>query len=167
MTTRPKALICLWYDTAVHGGAESAARFYADLFPDSHVGEVSRAPGDFPGGRAGDALVVDFTVLGIACMGLNGGAHAQHSDAFSFQVATDSQAETDRYWDALIADGGRALACGWCVDRWGLRWQITPRALSEGMSDPDPAARARVFAAMQTMVRIDIAAIEAARRGEL
>ncbi|WDF71313.1 VOC family protein [Novosphingobium sp. KACC 22771] len=160
-----KGTLCLWYDKDLHGGAEAAADFYAGLLPDTAVGHVMRAPGDYPGGKAGDALVVEFTLLGFACIGLNGGGHTKHTDAFSIQVSTETQEETDRYWDALIADGGREMACGWCVDRWGIRWQITPRALVEGMGDADPAARGRVFAAMQTMVKIDIAAIEAARKG--
>lgn len=165
MSASSKALVCLWFDKDVHGGAEAAARFYAGLFPDSSLGEVSRAPGDYPGGKTGDALVVNFTALGVACIGLNGGPFVQHSEAFSFQVLTDTQEETDRYWNALV-EGGGTMACGWCKDRWGVRWQITPRALIDGMGDPDPAVQARVFAAMQTMVKIDIAAIEAARRGE-
>lgn len=160
-----KATLCLWYDKPQHGGAEAAAQFYAGLFPDTAVGNVMRSPGDYPGGKAGDALVVEFTLLGFPCIGLNGGGHTQHTDAFSIQVSTETQEETDRYWDALISDGGSTMACGWCIDRWGIRWQVTPRALIEGMGDPDPAARARVFAAMQTMVKVDIAAIEAARKG--
>lgn len=153
--------ICLWYN----GGAEEAARFYAATFPDSSVGTVLRAPGDFPSGKQGDVLTVSFTVLGIPCLGLNGGSAFQHSEAFSFQVATADQAETDRYWDAIVGNGGQESACGWCKDRWGLSWQITPLALSEAIADPDPAAAGRAFAAMMTMHRIDIAAIEAARRG--
>jgi 2-polyprenyl-6-hydroxyphenyl methylase/3-demethylubiquinone-9 3-methyltransferase len=157
--------LCLWYDVAREGGAEAAARFYAKTFPDSAVGAITRSPGDFPGGKAGDVLVVDFTLMGTACIGLNGGGQAKHSEAFSFMIATDTQEETDRYWAAITSHGGTEIACGWCSDRWGLRWQITPRALTEAMADPDPQVRARVFAAMQTMVKIDIAAIEAARRG--
>jgi predicted 3-demethylubiquinone-9 3-methyltransferase (glyoxalase superfamily) len=157
--------LCLWYDLTRHGGAEAAARFYAATFPDSALIAINRAPGDYPGGKAGEVLYVEFTLLGVACSGLNGGAEVQHSEAASLQVATDTQEETDRYWAALIADGGAPIACGWCQDRWGVRWQINPRALTQGLTDPDPAARARVFAAMQQMVKIDIAAIEAARRG--
>ena len=153
--------ICLWYD----GAALDAARFYADLFPDSAVTAVHRAPADYPSGRQGDVLTVEFTVLGLPCIGLNGGPAFRHSEAFSFQVATADQAETNRYWNALIDNGGQASACGWCRDRWGLSWQITPRALTEAITDPDPAAAKRAFEAMMTMGRIDIAAIEAARRG--
>ena len=156
-----KATLCLWFDK----DAEAAANFYAATFPDSSVGAVHRAPGDFPGGKKGDPLTVDFTVLGLACMGLNGGPIFPHTEAFSFQVATDSQAETDRYWDAILAAGGKASECGWCKDKWGLSWQITPRVLTQGMADPDPAVRERVFAAMMTMQKIDHAAIEAAAKG--
>ncbi|WP_028838371.1 VOC family protein [Thermomonas fusca] len=157
----PKNTICLWYDEA----ALEAATFYAATFPDSSVGRVMRAPGDFPSGRQGDVLTVEFTVLGIPCVGLNGGPAFRHSEAFSFQVATDDQAETDRYWDAIVGNGGEESDCGWCRDRWGVSWQITPRALLEAIIDPDPAAARRAFDAMMTMRRIDIAAIEAARRG--
>ncbi len=153
--------LCLWYD----GTAEAAATFYAATFPDSTVGAVHRAPGDFPGGKQGDALTVEFTVLGIKCMGLNGGPIFPHTEAFSFQIATGSQEETDRYWNAIIGNGGKASDCGWCKDKWGLSWQITPRALTDGMTDPDPGVRQRVFAAMMTMQKIDIAAIETARKG--
>ena len=156
-----KATICLWYN----GTAEEAARFYARTFLGSSVGAVHRAPGDYPDGKEGDALVVEFTVLGIPCIGLNGGPRFTHNEAFSFQVATEDQAETDRYWDALIANGGQASQCGWCKDRWGISWQVTPLALTQSMSDPDPALRKRVFTAMMGMTKIDIAAIEAARRG--
>ena len=156
-----KNTICLWYD----GDAEAAARFYAETFPDSAVGAVRRAPGDFPSGKAGDVLAVEFTVVGIPCFGLNGGPVFEHSQAFSFQIATDDQAETDRYWNAIIDSGGEASACGWCKDRWGLSWQITPRALMAAITDPDRAASGRAFAAMMQMRKIDIAAIEAARRG--
>lgn len=157
-----KNTICLWYD----GTALEAAGFYARTFPDSAVGAVLRAPGDYPDGREGDVLTVSFTVLGIPCLGLNGGPAFQHSEAFSFQVLTDDQAETDRLWDAIIGNGGQASACGWCKDRWGLSWQITPRALMEAIADPDRAAAKRAFDAMMTMGKIDIAAIEAARRGQ-
>ena len=159
--TAAKVTLCLWYD----GTAEDAAKFYAATFPDSAVGNVMRAPGDFPSGQAGDVLTVEFTVLGTPCVGLNGGPMFKHSEAFWFQIATDSQEETDRYWNAIIGNGGAASECGWCKDKWGLSWQITPRALTEGMADPDPAARKRVFDAMMTMQKIDIAAIEAARAG--
>ena len=158
---KPKNTICLWYQR----DAEAAAHFYAATFPDSSVGAVERAPSDFPGGHAGDVLTVEFTVMGIPCLGLNGGPMFQHSEAFSFQVATDDQEETDRLWNAIVGNGGQESACGWCKDKWGISWQITPRALSEGMDDPDPAASKRVFDAMMTMRKIDIAAIEAARRG--
>ncbi|KAB2325801.1 VOC family protein [Betaproteobacteria bacterium SCN1] len=162
MSTRiAKNTICLWFD----GTAEAAARFYAETFPDSSVDTVWRAPGDFPGGRAGDVLTVSFTVLGIPCLGLNGGPAFRHSEAFSFQVATADQAETDRYWNAIVGNGGEESDCGWCRDRWGLSWQITPTALTEAIADPDPAASKRAFEAMMTMKKIDVAAIEAARRG--
>jgi 2-polyprenyl-6-hydroxyphenyl methylase/3-demethylubiquinone-9 3-methyltransferase len=161
MSTISKNTICIWYD----GTALDAARFYAETFPDSAVGAVLRAPGDYPSGQQGDVLTVQFTVLGIPCLGLNGGPMFKHTEAFSFQVATDDQAETDRLWHAIIDNGGQASDCGWCKDRWGLSWQITPRALIAAISDPDPAAAQRAFAAMMKMTRIDIAAIEAARRG--
>ena len=153
--------VCLWFDQ----DAEAAARFYAATFPDSSVDAVTRAPGDYPNGKAGDVLTVQFTVLGIPCLGLNGGPAVRHSEAFSFQIATDTQDETDRYWNAIVGNGGKASACGWCKDRWGLSWQITPRVLMRAITDPDPAAAKRAFEAMMTMGRIDIAAIEAARRG--
>lgn len=160
-TMKPKNTICLWFDR----DAEEAARFYAATFPDSSVEAVATAPSDFPDGKAGDVLTVEFTVMGIPCLGLNGGSAFQQSEAFSFQVATDDQEETDRLWNAIVDHGGQESACGWCKDKWGLSWQITPRALSDGMADPDPAASKRVFEAMMTMRKIDIAAIEAARRG--
>jgi predicted 3-demethylubiquinone-9 3-methyltransferase (glyoxalase superfamily) len=156
-----QATLCLWYD----GTAEDAARFYAQTFPDSSIGQIYRAPGDFPGGKAGDPLTVEFAVLGIKCIGLNGGPIFPHSEAFSFQVATGSQDETDRYWNAIVGNGGIASACGWCKDKWGLSWQITPQILTNGMADPNPAVRSRVFAAMMTMQKIDHAAIEAAING--
>ncbi|WP_347304031.1 VOC family protein [Croceibacterium sp. TMG7-5b_MA50] len=158
-----KATICLWFRNK---DAAEAAAFYAATFPDSHVGPTLAAPTDYPAGVAGDPLVVHFTVMGLPCIGLNGGeAPWDHDLAFSFSVETEDQAETDRYWDALIADGGEAGQCSWCKDRWGISWQITPRALNEGMRDPDPAAAARVMQAMMGMTKIDVAAIEAARRG--
>ena len=153
--------VCLWYD----GDALGAARFYAQTFDDSHVGRIVHAPADFPSGRAGDVLTVEFTVLGIPCLGLNGGAAFRHSAAFSFQVATHDQAETDRLWDAIVGNGGEESACGWCRDRWGLSWQITPRALSDALHHPDPGVARRAFEAMMQMRRIDVAAIEAAIRG--
>lgn len=158
---KPKNTICLWY----HRDAEEAAHFYAATFPDSSVGAVATAPGDYPDGQQGDVLTVEFTVLGIPCLGLNGGPTFQQSEAFSFQVATDDQDETDRLWNAIVDHGGQESACGWCKDKWGVSWQITPRALTDGMADPDPVVRKRVFDAMMTMRKIDIAAIEAARRG--
>src|SRR5512141_2297755 len=161
MTTPAKNTVCLWYN----GGAEEAARFYAKTFPNSSVGAVHRAPGDFPSGKKGDVLTVEFTVMGIPCLGLNGGPEFTHNEAFSFQVATDDQAETDRLWNAIIENGGEASACGWCKDKWGLSWQITPRALTAALADPDRAAAKRAFEAMMQMSKIDIAAIEAARAG--
>ncbi len=157
----PKATICLWYDH----DAEAAARFYAQTFPNSSIRSVQRAPSDYPGGKEGNALVVEFTVLGIACIGLNGGTAFKHSEAFSIQVATVDQAETDRYWNAIVGNGGQESQCGWCSDKWGISWQITPIALTQAIIDPDPAATKRAFEAMMTMKKIDIAAIEAARRG--
>ena len=156
-----KNTICLWYD----GDALDAATFYAKTFPDSAGGAVFRAPGDYPDGKQGDVLTVEFTVAGIPCVGLNGGPHFKHSEAFSFQIATDDQAETDRLWNANVSDGGQESACGWCKDRWGLCWQITPRALLAAITDSDRAAAKRAFDAMMTMGKIDIAAIEAARAG--
>jgi len=161
MVTPAKKTVCLWFDN----DAEDAARFYAQTFPDSSVKAVHRAPGDYPSGKQGDVLTVEFTVLGIPCLGLNGGPIFKHSEAFSFQVATVDQAETDRYWNAIVGNGGQASDCGWCKDRWGLSWQITPVALIEGITDPDPAAAKRAFDAMMQMQKIDIAKIEAARRG--
>ena len=158
--TTPKNTICLWYE----GEAEAAARFYAETFPDSAVRAVHRAPADYPSGKAGDVLTVEFSVLGIPCLGLNGGPLFKHSEAFSFQIATDDQEETDRYWNAIIENGGQASACGWCRDRWGLSWQITPRVLTEALAAGGEEAK-RAFMAMMTMSKIDVAAIAAARRG--
>ena len=157
----PKNTICLWYDK----DALEAATFYADTFPDSAVTKVTRAPGDYPSGKQGDVLTVEFTVCGIPCIGLNGGPAFRHNEAFSFQIATDDQAETDRYWNAIVGNGGQESDCGWCKDKWGLSWQITPRALLDAIEDPDRAAAKRAFEAMMQMGKIDIAAIEAARRG--
>ena len=156
-----KNTICIWYD----GAAEEAAAFYAKTFPDSKVGKIFYAPSDYPDGKKGNALTVEFTVAGIPCIGLNGGPQFKHSEAFSFQIATDDQAETDRLWNAVVNNGGQESACGWCKDKWGLSWQITPRALTDGIADPDPAVAKRVFEAMMTMKKIDVAAIEKARRG--
>jgi predicted 3-demethylubiquinone-9 3-methyltransferase (glyoxalase superfamily) len=155
-----KNTICLWYDK----DAEAAARFYAEVFPDSSVSAVHRAPSDYPSGKAGDVLTVEFTVAGIPCLGLNGGPAFRHSEAFSFQIATDDQQETDRYWNAIVGHGGQESACGWCKDKWGISWQITPRALTEALAVGGDEAR-RAFAAMMDMGKIDVAAIEAARRG--
>ena len=156
-----KNTICLWYD----GTALEAAQFYAATFPGSAVGAVHRAPADYPAGKEGDVLTVEFTVMGIPCLGLNGGPMVKQNQAFSFQVATDDQAETDRLWNAIVGNGGQESACGWCKDKWGLSWQITPRVLSEGVTNPDPAIARRAFDAMMTMRKIDVAAIEAAVRG--
>ena len=154
-------VICLWFDNA----AADAARFYAETFPDSAVTAVHQAPGDYPSGKQGQVITVEFTVLGVRCLGLNGGPAFKHSEAFSFQIITDTQAETDRYWNAIVDNGGTKSACGWCKDKWGLSWQITPRALLEALGDTDPAAAKRSFEAMMKMKKIDIAGIEAARRG--
>ena len=152
--------IFLWYD----GTALDAARFYAQTFPGSSVGAVLRAPGDYPNGKQGDVLTVEFTVIGIPCVGLNGGPQIKHNEAFSFQIATDDQAETDHFWKAIVQNGGQESQCGWCKDRWGVSWQITPRALTAALFDRDSAAAKRAFDAMMGMKKIDIAAIEAARR---
>jgi 2-polyprenyl-6-hydroxyphenyl methylase/3-demethylubiquinone-9 3-methyltransferase len=154
-------VICLWYDD----GAEEAARFYAQTFPNSALKAVHRAPGDFPGGKEGQVLTVEFTVVGVQCVGLNGGPTFKQSEAFSFQIITEDQAETDRYWNAIVGNGGAESACGWCKDKWGLSWQITPRVLIEATTDKDKAAAKRAFEAMMDMRKIDIAKIEAARRG--
>jgi len=156
----PKNTICLWFD----GGAEVAARFYAATFPDSRVMAVHQAPADYPAGSAGDVLTVEFTVAGIPCLGLNGGPGFPQTQAFSFQIATEDQDETDRYWNAIIGDGGQESYCGWCTDRWGLSWQITPRVLTDALAAGGDEAR-RAFEAMLTMQKIDVAAIEAARHG--
>jgi predicted 3-demethylubiquinone-9 3-methyltransferase (glyoxalase superfamily) len=156
----PKNTICVWYDK----DAEEAANFYAATFPDSAVTAVHRAPGDYPSGKAGDVLTVDFTVCGIPCMGLNGGPMFKHSEAFSFQIATDDQEETDRYWSAIVGNGGAESACGWCKDKWGVNWQITPRLLTEAMAQGGDVAK-RAFAAMMEMQKIDVAKIEAAVAG--
>ena len=155
-----KNTVCLCFEK----DAEPAARFYAATFPNSEVRAVHKAPGDFPGGKEGDALTVDFTVLGIPCLGLNGGPHFKQSEAFSFQIATDDQEETDRYWNAIVNNGGEESDCGWCKDRWGVSWQITPRTLTEALAAGGAEAK-RAFAAMMTMQKIDVAAIDAARRG--
>ncbi|WP_343729811.1 VOC family protein [Duganella sp.] len=155
-----KNTICLWYDH----DAEAAANFYASVFPDSSVGAVHRAPTDFPGGQAGQALTVEFTVLGIPCLGLNGGSAFKQSEAFSFQIATEDQEETDRYWNAIVGNGGVESACGWCKDKWGLSWQITPRVLTDAMKQGGEVAK-RAFTAMMEMRKIDVAKIEAAVRG--
>lgn len=156
-----KVSLCLWYDN----DAEEAANFYAATFPDSQVIRVNRAPGDYPDGKQGNALTVDFTVMGIECMGLNGGPQFKPSEAFSFVIHTRDQAETDRYWDAIVGNGGQESQCGWCKDKWGLSWQITPQMLLTSLSDPDRARSKRVFEAMMGMTRIDIAALEAAQKG--
>ena len=156
-----KNTVCLWYD----GTAEEAARFYAEVFPDTRVTGVHRAPGDYPDGKQGDVLTVEFTVMGIPCIGLNGGPVFKQTEAFSFQVATDDQAETDRLWNAIVNNGGQESECGWCKDKWGVSWQITPRALTEAFTGSDRAAAKRAFDAMMTMKKIDVAKIEAARRG--
>lgn len=157
-----KNTIGLWYDD----DAEEAARFYAATFPDSHVEAVHAAPSDYPGGKAGTALTVEFTVCGVACLGLNGGPVFTHNEAFSFQIATEDQAETDRYWDAIVGNGGQESQCGWCKDKWGLSWQITPRVLTDAMAQGGSVAK-RAFEAMMPMKKIDVAAIEEAVRGTI
>ena len=161
MTKIAKNTVCLWYER----DAEAAAQFYARTFPNSSVGAVHRAPGDFPSGKQGDVLTVEFTVMGIPCLGLNGGAAFKQTEAFSFQVATEDQAETDRYWNAIVGNGGEESECGWCKDKWGVSWQITPIALTKAYTSSDRSAARRAFDAMMTMKKIDIAAIEAAVRG--
>ena len=155
-----KNTICLWYDK----DAEAAARFYAETFPDSSVRGVQRAPSDYPGGKAGDVLIVHFIVMGVPCIGLNGGPTFKHSEAFSFQVATDTQEETDRYWNGIVGNGGQESQCGWCKDKWGISWQITPRVLTEALAAGGQVAK-RAFEVMMPMKKIDVAAIEAAVRG--
>ena len=159
MTNPAKVTICLWYDR----DAEEAARFYANTFPDSSVANIMRAPTDYPSGKQGDVLTVEFTVMGTPCLGLNGGPAFQHNEAFSFQIAPVDQEETDRYWHAIVDNGGQESACGWCKDKWGVSWQITPIVLTKALSDPDPAVAQRVFEAMMTMGKIEIEAIERAR----
>ena len=155
-----KNTVCLWYD----GDAEAAARFYAETFPDSTVGAVHRAPGDYPSGKKGDVLTVEFNVAGVLCIGINGGPTFKHNEAFSFQIATDDQTETDRYWNAIVGNGGQESACGWCKDKWGVSWQITPRVLTAAMAAGGDEAK-RAFDAMMKMRKIDVAVIEATRRG--
>ena len=156
-----KNTICLMFDK----DAERAAQFYAEIFPNSSVGPVHRAPSDYPSGKAGDVLTVEFTVLGVQCIGVNGGSYFKHSEAFSFQIATDNQEETDKYWNAIVKNGGQESMCGWCKDRWGLSWQITPRILTEAMAKGGDEAK-RVFEAMMKMKKIEVAVIDAARRGK-
>jgi len=155
-----KNTLCLWYES----DAEAAAHFYAATFPNSSVGAVQRAPSDYPGGKAGDVLTVEFIVVGIPCVGLNGGSYFKQSEAFSFQIATDDQEETDRYWNAIVGNGGQESQCGWCKDKWGLSWQITPRVLTDAMAKGGEIAK-RAFEAMMPMQKIDVAAIEAAVKG--
>jgi len=155
-----KNTICLWFDK----DAEAAARFYAATFPNSAVTSVHKAPGDFPGGKQDDVLTVEFTVCGIPCVGLNGGSFFKQSEAFSFEIATDDQEETDRYWNAIVGNGGQESECGWCKDRWGVSWQITPRTLTDAFNAGGAEAK-RAFSAMMTMKKLDVAAIEKARRG--
>lgn len=157
----PKNTVCLWYE----GDALDAAQFYAATFPDSSVGRIYYSPGDFPSGKKGDVLLVEFMLMGVPCVGLNGGPEFKHNESFSFQVATVDQAETDRYWEAIIGNDGEASVCGWCKDKWGVSWQITPVALMEAIVDPDTAAAKRAFDAMMDMTKIDIETIERARRG--
>lgn len=159
--TPAKNTLCLWYDK----DAEEGAKFYAATFPDSKVGQVHYAPGDFPSGKHGEVLTVDFTVVGIPCIGLNGGKAFKHSEAFSFQISTKDQEETDRYWNAIVNNGGKESDCGWCKDKWGLSWQITPQVLTEAVTSSDPGVAKRAFDAMMKMQKIDVATIEAAVRG--
>lgn len=159
--TIPKNVVCLWFDK----DALEAAKFYASVFPDSAVGRIARAPNDYPSGKAGDVITVEFTVLCMPCIGLNGGPVFRHNEAFSFQVTTEDQEETDRYWNAIVQNGGQESECGWCKDRWGISWQIVPRILSEALMGGDPAAARRAFDAMMTMRKLDVAKLEAAIRG--
>ncbi|WP_144110304.1 VOC family protein [Paraburkholderia sp. BCC1886] len=152
--------ICLWYEH----DAQEAATFYAKTFPQSSIGAIHHAPTDYPGGKAGDAITVEFTVVGIPCIGLNGGSQFRHSEAFSFQIATGDQEETDRYWNAIVGNGGQESHCGWCKDKWGISWQITPRVLTDALATGGDVAR-RAFEAMMPMTKIDVATIEAAVRG--
>lgn len=156
----PSNQVCIMFDKE----AEEAAKFYAEIFPNSSVGNIHRAPSDYPSGKAGDVLTVEFTVLGIPCVGVNGGPNFKHSESFSFQVSTDSQEETDTYWDAIVKNGGEESMCGWCKDKWGISWQITPRTLTEAMASGGDEAK-RAFEAMMQMKKIDVATIDAARRG--
>ncbi len=162
MTPPPKNTICLWFDSE----AQAAAEFYAATFPNSQVKGVHRAPGDYPSGTEGSVLTVEFTVLGIPCLGLNGGPAFKHSEAFSFQISTENQEETDRYWNAIVENGGQESACGWCKDKWGISWQITPKILVQAITHPDRAAAKRAFEVMMTMQKIDIAAIEVALQAQ-
>jgi predicted 3-demethylubiquinone-9 3-methyltransferase (glyoxalase superfamily) len=155
-----KNTVCLWYEH----DAEEAARFYTALFPQSRLGNIQRAPADYPDGKAGDVLTIEFVVAGIPCIGLNGGPQFKHSEAFSFQIATENQEETDRYWNSIVGHGGQESQCGWCKDKWGVSWQITPRVLIDALAEGGESAK-RAFEAMMPMQKIDIAAIEAALRG--
>ena len=161
MAERAKNTVCLWFN----GDAEEAAHFYADTFPNSTVTAIHRAPADYPSGREGDVITVEFTLMGIPCIGLNGGPAFRHSEAFSFQIATIDQAETDRYWNSIVDNGGQPSVCGWCKDKWGISWQITPIVLSEAVGGRDPLVAKRAFQAMMEMTKIDVAAIERAVRG--
>ena len=158
METLAKNTVCLWYD----GDAEEAARFYAQVFPNTFINAIHVAPGDFPSGKEGDVLTVEFSVMGISCIGLNGGPAFKHNESFSFQVSTDDQAETDRYWEAIVNNGGVESECGWCKDKWGISWQITPKILIQAITHPDPAAAKKAFQAMMTMKKINVAEIEKA-----
>ena len=158
MDTLAKNTVCLWYDS----DAEDAAHFYAQTFPNTFINAIHLAPSDFPSGKEGDVLTVEFSLMGISCIGLNGGPVFKHNEAFSFQVSTDDQAETDRYWDAIINNGGMESECGWCKDKWGISWQITPKILIQAITHPDPAAAKRAFQAMMTMKKINVAVIEKA-----
>jgi len=161
MAMTAKNTLCLWFDK----DAQAAANFYASVFPDSRVVAVHKAPADFPSGKVGDVITVEFIVMGLPCVGINGGTAFKQTEAFSFQVCTEDQAETDRFWNAIVGNGGLESVCGWCKDKWGVSWQITPRVLLESFSHPDPAAAKRAFEAMMTMGKIDVAAIEAALKG--